>query len=231
MATPEELTAVIDQSDLFDSTLREATKDLRIPPGIRNRYSLGLGVVCVEHGRGIRQLLRVRNTVGAFALFRPQLEALVRQVWIYHCAPEGWIDDFSGDVPEGSIFEPGSFPDLAAMVADLERRGRTRESSGFGALLSMLGDSHHSFTHGGLRAIQNALLGMDTAYEIELVKVSNAVTINAIGQLLVLSKDSGLEAEVWGIARQFDGCFLRRDAGHLPDTAPEATPKENAPQG
>ena len=77
--------------DLLDTTglaIIEAIKGGTYPPGRRTQLQVAYCHLVIEHQFAVAHLLEGRMTGSAFALARPAFEALVKGLWLYHCATD-----------------------------------------------------------------------------------------------------------------------------------------------
>lgn len=77
--------------DLLDTTglaIIEAIKGGTYPPGRRTQLQVAYCHLVIEHQFAVAHLLEGRMTASAFALARPAFEALVKGLWLYHCATD-----------------------------------------------------------------------------------------------------------------------------------------------
>jgi len=80
-------------------------------PGRRTQISVAYAHIVLQHQRAIASTLNERLLSAAMSLARPTYEALVKGLWLYHCATEGRVESHArGRELEG----------IAALLADLD---------------------------------------------------------------------------------------------------------------
>lgn len=89
-------------SDLMGPSLLEFQTELlsyvegsAYAPGRRTQIALASLLVAHDHYRAIAVLLEKGLFASALALNRPLYEALVKGLWLSHCAPEGKLEDYA----------------------------------------------------------------------------------------------------------------------------------------
>ncbi|GAB2654874.1 DUF6988 family protein [Arenimonas aestuarii] len=208
MAEADELIELIDRSSRFDNDLRNATSGVPVPEGLRYQAAVGWATASLEHGRGLRALMLLDNPCASFALLRPQMEAFIRQVWVCLVPDDEWLAEFF-NLKDGDIRETKEPPGLTKAMREISEKGLEPFSEVVKALVDMLGDSHHSFTHNGARAVQMALRGAYRPAQFELVKLSNAFSLNAAAQIVDLCNlPAEKTPDLHGIAARYKDCFL-----------------------
>jgi hypothetical protein len=80
-------------------------------PGRRTQISVAYAHIVLQHQRAIASALNERLLSAAMSLARPTYEALVKGLWLYHCATEGRVESHA----RGKELE-----DIAALLADLD---------------------------------------------------------------------------------------------------------------
>ena len=81
--------------ELLDSSglaIVETIKGGIYPPGRRTQFQVAYCHLVIEHQFAIANLLEGRMTGSAFALARPTFEALVKGLWLYHCATDKQLE-------------------------------------------------------------------------------------------------------------------------------------------
>lgn len=63
-----------------------------MPPGRRTQLQVAYCHLVIEHECAIAHLLGVGMTGSAFSLARPTFEALVKGLWLYHCATDEAVE-------------------------------------------------------------------------------------------------------------------------------------------
>lgn len=165
------------RSEAFDLALRGILADAPIPDSPRDHIAHALGVLSMDCSHGIRTLILAENETAAFALLRPQFEGKVRMAWVRYAAPEGWMDAFASEVVD-QLREPASFYRIEDMLDGLDANAPAYLAAALRAMKTDAWDAMNSYTHGGLRAINRVLIGIDPELVEEVVKVSNGILLN-----------------------------------------------------
>jgi len=89
-----DISNIINKSAVFLNAINSLFDGVDAPASDRNRISLGLFSLALEHHGGIHTLVENKHYGSAFALLRPQFEAYVRGAWFNLCATEKHICNF-----------------------------------------------------------------------------------------------------------------------------------------
>jgi hypothetical protein len=82
----------IDQLEAAYVAVVETVQGGIYPPGRRIQMQVAYCHMVVEHQCAIGHLLEAKMTGSAFALARPTFEALVKGLWLYHCATDEQLE-------------------------------------------------------------------------------------------------------------------------------------------
>lgn len=90
------MTPPIDLLDTAGNAIVETIKGGIYPPGRRTQLQVAYCHLVIEHQFAIAHLLEGCMTASAFALARPTFEALVKGLWLYHCATDEQLERHAG---------------------------------------------------------------------------------------------------------------------------------------
>ncbi|NOS96914.1 MAG: hypothetical protein HOP25_00380 [Methylotenera sp.] len=79
------------------------------------------GLLAFEHSTAALQLISGGLLPSGYSLFRPQLESLVRDIWLLHAASDTWIDKFSQPLALETANKASQAPTLVEMLVQLEK--------------------------------------------------------------------------------------------------------------
>ena len=150
----------------------------------RNRIAISLLHLSNDHQKGIHLLIDNELASSAFALLRPQFEALVRGLWFHRCATEKEIEKFLKKK------EP---PRINDMIQAIEETHAYSHGS-LSALKSKIWKLLNDFTHGGLAQVlaRNTDEQIISNYSLEQM---NALLDKSVDISLVASIETALIAE------------------------------------
>lgn len=149
---------------MTEQDVREATRHLRdwiaesnlvlngrvTRPGIKAALAASSLQLSQEHAQAVRLLLEAGVQASAFALLRPQLDALTRGIWLSNCASDEWCQQYSLKGNEGAFNTKTMFRQIGAVD--------TYKNGAFEALCERVRDLLHDFTHGGYLQIHARLV-------------------------------------------------------------------------
>ena len=133
---------IIQESERLIQWLDCQIDGLPMPNEFRNRLAGGCFDMAMEHQKAIVALVAHKLFGSAFALARLITEAYVRGVWLYECATENELREFTKS-------EPPRFPILVAAIEKLEGY----EDGVFSELKKNAWKSMNAYTHTGYHQI------------------------------------------------------------------------------
>lgn len=149
--------------------------------------------LAIEHHVGIVQLVTARIYGSAFALLRPQFEAIVRGIWFQLCATQSEINRF--------IAKDELDLNTGEMLLAIEQKPDFGEQI-FSNLKKKSWNAMNGYTHGGMhqvaRRVDNNIIepNYDTEEVIEVLKASGFFGLMGLLQIARLSGDIKLSNEV-----------------------------------
>lgn len=149
--------------------------------------------LCIEHQVGIAHLVTGRMNGSAFALVRPQFEALVRALWLCLCASAKEIQSFihADELPLN----------FGQLVEAIEKHGDF-DSKVLSGIKKEGWKAMHGYTHGGVHQIARRVKekSIEPNYEpeeiIEVLKTSGTFALMALQQIGRLAGNEQVIADV-----------------------------------
>ena len=83
---------VVDALDAVTELIAATLPGNTYPPGRRTQIAVAYAHIVLQHHRAIATTLDERLHAAAFALARPTYEALVKGIWLYHCATDNRVE-------------------------------------------------------------------------------------------------------------------------------------------
>jgi hypothetical protein len=190
------LNEAVEKSKQWMEAAAELTNGCQFETILRNRVTVALYHLCLEHHQGIHTLVNFHVWGSAFALQRPQLEAYVRGTWYLECATEDQLDELSRDK------EPPSF---RAMVTAIELK-RPKIGKSLSNIHAKTWKQLCGLTHGGAIQIASRMTEDEIKSNYRLNEVEKLVNASAYLSLLACT----------GIAKvcNNDDLLKRIDAAH-----------------
>lgn len=169
--------------------------------------SMDAALLSLEHADALRTLLQAGMAPSAMALMRCQYEAFTRSVWILHCAADEQVQLLCLP-PEAGMSEKG-LPMLAKMLEAFA------EVSELGNLLPHLIELKvhawaplNSFVHAGVHAMSRNRDGFPMPLAINVVRMSNNLSMMAGQHLAILTGVPELPKDVLRLDETFAECLL-----------------------
>jgi hypothetical protein len=169
--------------------------------------SMDAALLSLEHAEALRTLLQAGMAPSAMALMRCQYEAFTRSVWILHCATDDQVELLSLP-PETGTSEKG-LPMLSKM---LDAFAKVSELDN---LLPHLIELRvhawaplNSFVHAGVHAMSRSRDGFPAPLAINVIRMSNNLSMMAGQHLAVLTGVPDLQKEVLRLDEIFAECLL-----------------------
>lgn len=169
--------------------------------------SMDAALLSLEHAEALRTLLQAGMAPSAMALMRCQYEAFTRSVWILHCATDDQVELLSLP-PETGTSEKG-LPMLSKM---LDAFAKVSELDN---LLPHLIELRvhawaplNSFVHAGVHAMSRSRDGFPAPLAVNVIRMSNNLSMMAGQHIAVLTGVPGLQKEVLRLDEIFAECLL-----------------------
>jgi len=169
--------------------------------------SMDAALLSLEHAAALRTLLQEGMASSAMALMRCQYESFTRSVWILHCATEEQVELLSLP-PEAGTSEKG-LPMLSNMLeafaqvpllANLLPHLVEMKAYAWAPL--------NSFVHAGVHALSRRRDGLPTPLAINVIRMSNNMSMMAGQHLAILTGISDLQKEVLRLNETYAECLL-----------------------
>jgi hypothetical protein len=189
----EDVAAVLDSAQRLVHWVAEHQDGLEIKSDNATRVPGVLLDLCLEHHVGIVHLVTGRMNGSAFALIRPQFEALVRALWLCFCASAEEIQSF---VDTDHL--PLNFGQLVEAIEKHDDFG----SKVLSGVKKAAWKAMHGYTHGGMHQIARRIKdsSIEPSYDpqeiIEVLKVSGTFALMALLQIGRLASNERVIADV-----------------------------------
>ncbi|QOW22996.1 DUF6988 family protein [Novilysobacter avium] len=154
--------------------------DLPEPSSARELAVRGFANIVRQHAMAQWVLVQRELDVSATALVRPTYEALVRVVWTLRGADDSWIEGFFSPTKDAlkSHAETRKGPDVAAMLAVIERYHPAEIFQPLLSLKEHTWRAMHSYVHSGIRPVVQSFVVFPADEAASLL-------INANGMLML----------------------------------------------
>lgn len=173
----EQLERLIERSFELQEAVYSHVEDLGPPAGSRADIASDAGVLALEHGTAVLELIDSGKPSSAFALMRPQFESLVRGMWLAYAASDSWVDKLSQPLTLAAQKQANEGPMLAEMLKHLDAApdapsyivGQLKEYR------DVAWKALNSFNHGGIHPLSRSVSGYSPKLVYDSLRNSNAV--------------------------------------------------------
>lgn len=207
------LTQLLDESAAFHAALDGIWAAVPSPTSQRGAAVVAFCAIVREHVRSQTLLMDAGHSVTAMTLVRPAFEALVRAIWSLDGASDAWIRQFlsplATDRDAGD--ETAKGPPVEAMLDTIQKRHPAFVHEALSTLKDATWKPMHSYVHGGVRPVLQALVGCPEAKAQAVILNGNGFALFATNVLLIAA--GGPRGVLPEIQRRFAKC--------LPPLAPE----------
>lgn len=155
--------------------------------------------LCMEHHAGIVHLVAGRVSGSAFALIRPQFEALVRALWLNVCATPEQLKTFLDD---------DELPLNFGQMIDAVEKHDHFDDKILSGIKGRVWHAMHGYTHGGMHQIARRVKGgsIEPNYEPEeIIEVLKASGLFALMALLHVGRLASNDKVIGDVTARLNG--------------------------
>jgi hypothetical protein len=181
-------------------------------PGPRARISRLICGISYEHAESVKILIAAGNFTSAAGLMRLQYEAVVRALWAFYAATDGFVDKLSASLTEETARKAASLPMVGEMLESLDAKA---PKEALGMLIEFRDHQWKplsSFVHGGLHAIHRHETGYPFPLMHGALRSSNGLLIMAAMLLVILHGGKDQVGKIPAIQIEFDDALPPRKA-------------------
>lgn len=205
----QKLDALIERSLLFHEAVHAHLGALVPAEGPRRLVSFQAGLLSAEHGTAAVVLIGHGLYPSAYTLLRPQVESLVRGIWLLYVASETWVEKLSEPLTVESAGRANEGPMLAEMLKHLEA---SHSAPGpivaqLKACRDVLWKGLNSYAHGGLHPLSRVLTGYPAELTYDQVRNANALVALAAQLSSILTGDPEAMKPVRRMHLDFRDCL------------------------
>jgi uncharacterized protein DUF6988 len=184
-----DLESCLQQSSALHAELDQLWSGLTLPQSKRGQVVVGFCSIVREHVLSQHHLLAIGHHVTALTLVRPSYEALVRAIWCFHGASDGWIEKFlTPPEPDTDLRkETHTGPPVESMLDTIAKQHPEWVHRSLVELKEATWQPMHSYVHGGIRPVLQALLGFPDSKQVSVLRNSNGFWISATDVMRMVS--------------------------------------------
>ena len=164
--------------------------------------------ISIEHSCAVRTLSETRMFTSAFVVMRAQFDALLRAIWLLHCANDNHVARLSAPLDPVGEQAAKNLPQSQDMLNALENVPVAKVL--FDALTEFKGSSWkalNSFTHAGLHPLKRLVEGYPLELVFANVRMSNALALLAGMHFCTLTGIPALQKELLPLHIRFKDCL------------------------
>lgn len=185
-AVEKKFEGLIKRTDELFNAMSAVLAEADFGDDSRSRCAVALAGIAVEHGFSIRASLEMEHVTSAIVLLRAQFEAVVRGVWVWYVAPDGWVSKLDALIGRRGSKEPRA-PAMDEMLAALAKV----EPAAVGRQLKRLKDAAwkplNSYVHGGVHPVLQAHWGFTDEYAEQVLRNANGLATMGTMLMAVLT--------------------------------------------
>ncbi len=209
MTMNDELESLIERSCELHEAIHAHAGALEPYPELRYELARDSGLLSLEHGSGFLLLVSQELHNAAFALLRPQFEALVRGFWLAYAASDAWVEKFAQPLTHATAHTADDAPMLAEMLkrlkaSDWSQKQVVAQLEGY---RDVTWKALNSFNHGGLHPLSKFVTGYSPRLTYDSLRNSNAVSTLGLQLVTVMSGDPADMGEVRRIHVDYADCL------------------------
>jgi len=198
---------LLNRSCLLSQAILSSVVHLAADHSTRRLASMDAALLSLEHADALRTVMAGGMASSSVALMRCQYEAFTRSVWVLHCATEEQVELLSRP-PEAGTNETG-LPMLSKMLeAFVQVPLLANLLPHLVELKAYAWSSMNSFVHAGVHALSRSRDGFPTSLAINVVRMSNNMSMMAGQHLAILTGIPDLQKEVLRLNETYAGCLL-----------------------
>ena len=175
---------------------------------LRTQLSAILAGSSLQFAAATRSLCTDGLILGAATTLRSQFEALVRSVWVLHCASEQQVQRLTADLNVESQKASKNIPLAQEMLAGLEK---LPQLANLLMALREFKDSSwaplNSFVHAGIHAVHWTRVDASPQLLEQLFRSSNGLSVIACQGLGILTGRPGIQSEIIAATAPFASCL------------------------
>lgn len=183
---------------------------ISLPPYDRSERIVSSRVMCsiaFEHAESAKLLIATGNFTSATGLVRLQYEALTRAMWLLYSASDHAISKLMCELTSESADKANKLPMLSEMLKGLEGKAPKEALDMLLEFKEYSWKPLSSFIHGGIHAINRHSKGYPAPLLVQMLKVSNGVSVMVGMLLVILSGDPRQRGKIPAIQKQYEDCL------------------------
>jgi len=163
--------------------------------------------ISFEHAESAKMLVASGNFTSAIGLVRLQYESVVRAMWLLYSASDIAVSKLMNEFTNENIKKANKLPLLSEMLSKLEGKAPKEAMDMLLEFKEYSWKPLSSFVHGGIHAIHRHSKGYPIPLLIQVLKISNGVSVMTAMLLIILSGEKSQSGKMRKIQENYSGCL------------------------
>jgi len=201
----EDFSIDIERAHEFFEALEEIIDRPFFADSEKLKLSVALVDTSLDFALSVRLLCLSGQLLGASTCLRSQFEALVRSVWIFHCATDNQVsrlnqESLSLETQQGAK----NIPQATGMLDDLEKLPHLLAlTQALREFKDCAWQPLNSFVHSGIHAVHRTRFGSPPQLIDQTFRISNGFCMLGYNHLAVLTGAPGIQKEIMATTVKF----------------------------
>jgi hypothetical protein len=170
--------------------------------------------ISTEHAAAVRVLAANGLFTSAIVVHRSQFEALLRAVWLFYAASDGQLEKLSAELTPEHEQSSKNLPLAKDMLANLAKvPAAAIPYEALAEFKQYSWQALNSYVHAGIHPLARSVGGYPTQLIVQLVKVSNALSVVAGMQVAILTGRQQLVRQVRDLHLPYKECLPDHRSG------------------
>ena len=195
----------IEKAHKFFEALEELINHPFYDDSEKLKISVVLADISLNFALSVRLLCVNGQLLGSSTCLRSQFEALVRSIWIFHCATDNQVSrlnqpDLSLETQQGAK----NIPQATEMLGDLEKLQHLHLlTEALREFKDCSWQPLNSFVHSGIHAVHRTRFGSPPQLIDQTFRISNGFCVFAYNHLAVLTGVPGIQREIMAASAKY----------------------------
>lgn len=161
----------------------------------------------LEHWHSARSTLELGYLPSALVIHRAQFEAIVRSIWLLHCASDTQLAKLNVELTLTSEQEAKNMAQTSQMMEALEKSGPIEAYKTLSRFKDNSWKALNSYAHAGIHPIKRHSEGYPVKLIHDVLKNTNGLAIMSCMQAVILSGRPELQREVLRVSEKRAYCM------------------------
>lgn len=198
---------VLEESNDFAEQLLELIELPLIDISQRMAAAYVACSLALEHWHSVRLQLAAELLPSAVVVHRAQFEALVRSIWLAHCASESEVGKLTDTLDLESEQVAKSIASTQRMMEDIAKSAPAPAHAALARFKDNSWKVLNSYAHAGIHPLRRHVEGYPVALALNVLRNSNGLAGLSGMQAVVLCGRQPLQKQVRDLASKYPSCM------------------------